>query len=476
VNVLAVFLTLLVAVSIVAAGAWYMLLAPHASPKPLHRTIVAGGPQLAAIGYIGNASASPGAQPSAGPPAAGSTSPSGSQLPSASIDPQVVAQIDAVVKTVPDIRQLQPKAEVPFRFITRDQYAEEAKAQFNKDNPPDVVAAEGNLYKHLGLLPADMDLEQAELDLLVGQVAAFYDPETKMFTVIQEPDHTFDATDKITVAHEYDHALQDQYFDLTKLQDLPTDQADHLAAVTALAEGDATDVMYEWAFSNLSIDEIAALGTGGTGEDQQALDNAPLLLSQSLQFPYFSGLSFVTAMQANGGWDAVNKVWADPPVSTEQIMHPEKYTAGEKPIEVKLSDLAGRLGDGWKQAISEVEGEFFTGVWVANGDAGDGGGALGGLLGGLGGLPNADAAAGWGGDRIASYEGPNGSWAVVWQTAWDTAEDATQFQQAAKAVTVPGPMSVVPVSLAGDIPNPMLVMVASDQETLNKVTLNLPSG
>ena len=122
-----------------------------------------------------------------------------------------------------------------------------------------------------------------------------------------------------------------------------------------------------------------------------------------------------------------------------------------------------------------MEGEFFTGVWVANGDEGDAGG-LGGLLGGLGSLPNADAAAGWGGDRIAGYDGPNGAWAVVWQTAWDTAADATEFQQAATAVTVPGSMSVTPVSLAGDLANPMLVMIASDQETLNKLTLNLPSG
>jgi hypothetical protein len=320
-----------------------------------------------------------------------------------------------------------------------------------------------------------MDLGQAEIDLLVGQVAAFYDPETKTFTVIQEPGHTFSADDKVTVAHEYDHALQDQYFDLTKLQDVPTDQSDRLAAVTALAEGDATDVMYEWAFANLSAEEIAGLGSSGTPEDQQAFDNAPMLLRQSLTFPYFSGLTFVTAIQSNGGWDAVNKVWESPPVSTEQIMHPEKYTAGEQPIDVQLSDLSSKLGSGWKQTISEVEGEFFTGVWVANGDDG-GGGPLGGLLGGLTGLPNAEAAAGWGGDRIASYEGPNGSWAVVWQTAWDTAKDATEFQQAATAVTVPGPMSVTATSLAGDIANPMLVIVASDQDTLDTVKLNLPSG
>lgn len=472
----ALLIVLLLIVSIVAAGAWYLVFAPHSSPRPPQHTNVAGQ-QLASIGSIGQAKSSPAASvpASPSPSAAGSNAPSASEAPSASIDPQVVAQIDAVVKTVPDIRQLQPKAEVPYRFITRDEYAVEAKEQFNKDNPPDVVAAEGNLDKHLGLLPPDMDLGQAELDLLVGQVAAFYDPETKKFTVIQDPGHTFSADDKVTVAHEYDHALQDQYFDLTKLQDIPTDQADHLAAVTALAEGDATDVMYEWAFSNLSVEEIAGLGSSGTPEDQQALDNAPMLLRQSLTFPYLSGLSFVTAIQSNGGWDAVNKVWASPPVSTEQIMHPEKYDAGEQPIDVQLPNLEGNLGSGWHQAVSEVEGEFFTGVWVANGDEGDGG-ALGGLLGGLGGLPNADAAAGWGGDRIASYDGPNGSWVVVWQTAWDTAKDATEFQQAATAVTVPGPMSVTPTSLAGDIPNPMLVIIASDQGTLNSVKSNLPSG
>ena len=88
------------------------------------------------------------------------------------------------------------------------------------------------------------------------------------------------------------------------------------------------------------------------------------------------------------------------PESTEQILHPEKYTAGEAPVAVTLpADLATRLGTGWTVPLQDTFGEFQLGIWlreagVAGGDA-------------------TAAAAGWGGDRLAVVEGPDGAWGVV---------------------------------------------------------------
>jgi hypothetical protein len=146
----------------------------------------------------------------------------------------------------------------------------------------------------------------------------------------------------------------------------------------------------------------------------------PPILRESLTFPYERGLQLVLGLQVAGGWDAVDAAYEDPPASTEQVLHPEKYEAREEPIEVALAaDLAGRMGDGWESTYEDTFGEFQFGVWLRNalGRADEGN----------------EAAAGWGGDRFAVLEGPADAWAVVMKTEWDEAGDATQFLAAATA-------------------------------------------
>jgi len=399
---------------------------------------------------------------------------SGSTGPGASIDPAVVAQIDQVIATVPDIRGLQPKKQVPYRFITQDQFSAFFQQQFDKDNPPAQLAGEETFDKHIGLLPADANLRDLVLQLYSSQVAASYDPATQQFTVIQR-DTTFGPADKIVVAHEYDHALQDQYWHLEATDISDPTQGDAEAANIALVEGDATALMYQWALANLTLEELTQAATdSGAGGSQQLLDSMPLLLQQQLMFPYLDGQQFVSALQqtGSGGWAEVNKAWDNRPTTTEQIMHPDKYLAGEGAIPVTLPDVAAQLLNGWKASITQTLGELETGIWLADGQ---GGGASIGLPIPL---PNAEAAAGWGGDRLVSLEGPNGAWAIVWQTTWDTATDADEFATTADAVMadLPGAHEVVKASIAGPLAAPVLVVVAGDLQTLNTVKLALPSG
>jgi hypothetical protein len=200
----------------------------------------------------------------------------------------------------------------------------------------------------------------------------------------------------------------------------------------------------------------------------------PLLLRQQLTFPYLDGLQFVSALQGSGstGWPEVNKAWDKRPTTTEQIMHPDTYLAGEGAIPVTLPNLASGLGSGWKAGFTQTLGELEMGIWLADGQ---GGGTSMGLPVPL---PNAEAAAGWGGDRLVSLEGPNGAWAIVWQTAWDTATDADEFAATADSVMtdLPGAHDVVKASIAGSLAAPVLVIVTGDQQTLDLVKLALPSG
>jgi hypothetical protein len=142
------------------------------------------------------------------------------------------------------------------------------------------------------------------------------------------------------------------------------------------------------------------------------------------------------------------------PASTEQILHPEKYTSNEAPVPVTLpADLATRLGTGWTVPLTDTFGEFQTGIWLREGGVAE---------------PAAsDAAAGWGGDRLAVMNGPEGGWAVAWQTAWDTAADAAAFDKA--ATTALAKAQGVGKVLPGEGGKTRWVVVAKDKSTLQKV-------
>jgi hypothetical protein len=176
----------------------------------------------------------------------------------------------------------------------------------------------------------------------------------------------------------------------------------------------------------------------------------PPILRESLTFPYDQGLQLVLRLQgAGGGWEAVNDAYEDPPASTEQVMHPEKYDEREAPVEVRLpADLAAQLGQGWSATYEDTFGEFQFQVWLRNAlDAATGN----------------PAAAGWGGDRFAVLEGPDDAWALVMKTEWDSVEDATEFQGAAGTAVGDGkhPGTVLPDGRS------VLIVIASDGDTLN---------
>src|SRR5205823_1133055 len=135
-------------------------------------------------------------------------------------------------------------------------------------------------------------------------------------------DGQFGPAEKDTFAHEFTHALQDQYFDLGKLSPKHPDNDDRSLAIQALIEGDAVLMQRLWAQQKLSQDEINQLGQGGA---DSKLFSAPLFLREQLLFPYGDGFNFVRqTYQQRGGYVGVDDVFLHPPDSTEQILHPEK--------------------------------------------------------------------------------------------------------------------------------------------------------
>ena len=201
------------------------------------------------------------------------------------------------------------------------------------------------------------------------------------------------ANEKITFAHEFNHALQDQHFTIFKDQEGVTNRSDWLLARQAVYEGDSSLLMTLWASENFTPEEFSELLAQGLNDpSSQMLEQMPAILRETLLYPYTTGLTFAQGQYINGGgWAGVDALYADLPETTEQILHPEKYQAGEGPVAIDVpDDLAARIGPDWELALDDTFGEFQTGVWLRDADAAN----------------VAEAAAGWGGDRVLVLDGP----------------------------------------------------------------------
>jgi hypothetical protein len=434
---------------------------PQSIPAPRRRRAAAAvvlALTLVAAG-CGPANPSGSVAPSGSAPAPSATpvptgSPVASAGPGGSADAAVYEQINAQVR---EIRGLEEKQKVTPQILSPEAMGELLEKQLRTETPPDIVAAYERLYHALGVLPKDQTLSDVYLDLLTSQVGGLYVPTDKTLYVVSKAGGV-GPLERVLYSHEYTHALQDQNFDLVAFQpDSQTDQSDRQLARQALVEGDAYVTMTYWMQQHLGAADMAAvLQQSNDQEAQDALKRIPPLVAAQILFAALNGTVWVLGVQIQGGYGAVDAAFANPPQSTEQVLHPEKWASHEPPIDVQLpADLASRMGSGWKVGLQDTFGEHQIGVWITASVP-------------LGGLPEPPpaAAVGWGGDRLALLDGPNGSWAVVFKTEWDTAADAAEFEAAIKpkVAAAAGPGQVLP----GEGGAVRWIVIGSDDAVLTK--------
>ncbi len=350
-------------------------------------------------------------------PSQSPAAPTATAEPSPSADPE--ALLKAIQDQVASIRGLSPTTPIEPQFPDDATFEGILARIVDEDIPPEDLRKAELLYRTLGLMSGEPTLQELYLDLLTSQVAGLYDPKTKGLYV-RTPDGGIGPVEQVFFAHEFQHALQDQHFDLAGMQDLPADQGDRILAMQALVEGDAYVLMAQWLIAHLGADGISALlEASNDPEAQAALAAIPRIIQAQILFPATEGTVFVQGLQLAGGWDAVNAAFADPPVSSEQVLHPEKYAAREAPVEITLpSDPAGRMGAGWTEVLRDTLGEHQLRIWLdAPGTSAE---------------SPAIAAAGWGGDRIILFESATAAAAAI-VTEWDTTDDAIEFAEAAQA-------------------------------------------
>jgi hypothetical protein len=352
----------------------------------------------------------PGAAPdTTAPRAPGSPSTS---APGAASAPAGVRAVEAQVER---LRGLEFQRSVPVTVESPAKVAADLLRTSDAETDKAELARQGRALVQLGELPPGTDLYRLLRSVEAESVLGFYVPgkPPRRGRLYVRSDRGLDPYARVVLSHELTHAVTDQHFDLTRADKLAAGDADDRAtAYAGLVEGDATVMMQLYRDRALSPAEQAAADRAGAAETTPKLDAAPAVLRESLLFPYSAGAAFVRTLYQRGGWDAINRAYRDPPASTEQLLHVDKYLGQrDVPQDVRIPDLRKALGQSWRQGARMEWGEFDTRL----------------LLEGNFPVTTAErAAAGWDGGELRSFERGSRT-AVVLRTLWDSPAEAREF-------------------------------------------------
>ena len=313
------------------------------------------------------------------------------------------------------VRQLENQAEqitglrfkhaIDVRLRTRDQVRDYVTHKFDEDLPPAELAGAEAAYKLFGLIADSLDLRRTMIALLTEQVAGFYDPDSNALFITNDQSERSQV--RMVVSHELVHALQDQYLPLDSLMNQRR-QNDRAIAAQAVLEGQATfysiPILMPEQHPETLPDHWFWRQREVLAQQQAAMpefSGASLWLRERMVFPYLSGADFI-------GWYVRTHHGQEPygaamPVSTEQILHPDRYATGDEPVSLAFPATAPDV-----VRYEDDLGEFEIGLLFAQlmGDADDAKGSV--------------YANGWGGDRYQVYGSAKGPLALVWYTVWDT--------------------------------------------------------
>ena len=253
---------------------------------------------------------------------------------------------------------------VPCDFITKEKINEFLKKRVKEVAKPEDIRAEELTLKKFGLVPPDFDLAGTTVELMTEQAAAFYDYDKKKLFITET---TPADTQEPVLAHELAHAIADQNFHLGKFIKEGRKSDDGAAARLAVMEGQATWLMSEYLARKTGqtlkdspqlVAMMSSLNEGGAGQ-YPVFDKAPLYERVTLVFPYTKGMLFQNAVFQRDGLESFGVVFRKPPLSTQQILHPEKYFAGVKPTEPDVPDFRLR---GYKGLVGGSLGELEHGI------------------------------------------------------------------------------------------------------------------
>jgi len=407
---------------------------------------------LAILAPLASAAAPSKAAPTAARPAPAAARPSlpaaaAPAAPAAATD--LIQVADEVARDVESLRGWKFKEPVKKQLVTEEQTRAWLEKEIEKQAPPALLARKQAFLRMIGLLPPDCDLKKTLVTLLQGQIAGYYDPEAKTLSLVKRdsmPRSGF--VERIMLSHELTHALDDQYADLTKLvKDHGGKTEDGDLVVASVFEGSATAEMMRYTprlqmSGQFDLSELLTYAKEEEGRNRTFLE-APRYFSVMLA-TYMCGMNFLARGnfaslllgEKNVGDDFLAAA-KNPPRSTKQILHPEKYWESAKrdePVLVADDDVKKMLAVGGRFVVhTDTLGEMLCAILASSKDAKPDVMSM-----AMASYWTNPAATGWGGDRFYLLAAGSGADADakslkdlrgLWITLWDTAQDRDEFLQ-----------------------------------------------
>jgi hypothetical protein len=319
--------------------------------------------------------------------------------PAGRITPEV-AEIADQVETV---RGFDFREDVAAEPVSAGEMSRRVTEVFAEQYPAAFYDRRSLAWTTIGVLPPGTDLREELLTFGEGGIVGYYDPASGALVYIASGDLGF--TETFTLAHELTHAIDDQRFDLSRLDPLAESCRDEsfqaaLGAVEGSAQFFGTRVLAEFPVPPTAGD----LDAGDLG----VLGEVPPFLVDLQLWPYNYGQAFMIALDRRGGLREVNGALREFPVSTEQVMHPERYP-NDLPTPLDIGPLQG-----WEDLdVMEVGEQWFRAMLKLRLD-----------------IPTAGAAAaGWDGGIYRAYRRGDDV-AVAIRTVWDSPREADEFRRA----------------------------------------------
>lgn len=395
-------------------------------------------------------------------------------------------KVDEIGKEIAEIRGLQFKHQVHVMSQSREDFGRYLDRMIEKQMDDKKLKYYGKVVKKLGLYrgPEIKDFKALAKKIMQSQAAAYYDPDSETFYVVMQemPAELLGGV----FAHELYHGLQDQYYDLNEYL-LARAQGelndDELLARQAVVEGEATYIMTLWSMKNLfgsipdpsilemtinlqaqmeagMVSQMMHLGItpqlemGDLQKAIQAIDQTPAFLIDTLLGAYLKGMGFVFEIQKQG-WDKVRNLYKNPPVSTEQILHPEKWLNSERPynFEWPLFEKEALFAD-WELLENNTIGEMQWRIIFNEHN-----------LGHIG----RTASAGWNGDTFAVFKKKynDDDLLLLLYTSWDSVAEAEEFISAYREllkVKYPEKTSNVKIEITG---KNVLIVEGGEEESMD---------
>ncbi|HVA83660.1 MAG TPA: hypothetical protein VNF28_02055 [Candidatus Binataceae bacterium] len=337
-----------------------------------------------------------------------------------------VSELEAatVARTVQEVRLLKLKHKVPVVVRSTEEAGKLLEAELESEYTPESIDTDGRAGALIGLYPPGVNLKAANMDLLESQVIAFYDFKKKTMVIVSgalerefpgQPPELQARLDNMILAHEFTHALQDQNFDFGAKDEALKNDGDRALALHSVAEGDATIAGYACMLGRMDSAILATLISNLKSFSETftgAAAGVPRGVAEPLIFQYTDGVKFVAEAYRRGGWKAVDKLYSEPPQSTQQISDPSLYFDHPTlPATVTVAGYQARM-TGWHKSDEDTLGELGLRIILEN----------------TRGMASPDLALAdrWAGDRLVMLR-KGDAVSVVWLLAFREADSAARF-------------------------------------------------